>query len=254
MCLILMAYEMKPEYPLIVAANRDEFYRRPTRAAHYWEDAPHLLGGRDLQSRGTWMGISQTGRFAALTNYRDPANVKPDAPSRGELVKGLLVHDRPVAEGLRRIQPEGERYNGFNLIAGDERRFYYYSNRGNDIEPLFPGIYGLSNHLLDTPWPKVERSLFRFREEIRKKAIDVESLFEILGDRTQPPDELLPETGMGLEWERILSPAFIVSQTYGTRSSTVILKKESGRWDFHERTFIPDREGGLAEETRSFVL
>ncbi len=159
MCLIVFAWRQHPDFPLIVAANRDEFYERPTLAADFWADHPEVLGGRDLKEMGTWLGITRKGRFAALTNYRDPLHVRADAPSRGWLVRDFLTGERGAEDYLARLRDRGAAYNGFSLILGDAAGLYYYSNRGEEgPAALAPGVYGLSNHLLDTPWPKVRRA------------------------------------------------------------------------------------------------
>lgn len=237
MCLILFAWKMDENFPLVLAANRDEFYDRPSAPAAFWEEAPDLLAGRDLREGGTWLGVTTEGRLAALTNYRDPASLKIGAPSRGRLVSDYL-RSREIPEAyLRRIAPDADRFNGFNLIVGDPDDLFCYSNRGI-LERLGPGIYGLSNRLLDTPWPKVEQgktALSALLED--KNGLSTERLFALLADRTRPPDARLPDTGVGLEWERVLSPLFIESPVYGTRSSTVLLIDRKGEVNFAERVF-----------------
>ncbi|MDI9570189.1 MAG: NRDE family protein [Pseudomonadota bacterium] len=238
MCLILLAWRRHPDYPLVVAANRDEFYERPTLAADFWEDQPGILGGRDLKEKGTWLGITRKGRFAALTNYRDPLRNKEDAPSRGWLVRDFLAGREGAAEYLGNLKEEADRYNGFSLILGDAEELHYYSNRGGAPVVLPPGIYGLSNHLLDSPWPKVIKA----REGLRRVTsragrLHPEDLFALLADRSRPADEELPDTGVGREWERILASIFIASPIYGTRSSTVILKDRRNRIRFEERQY-----------------
>ena len=238
MCLILVAIQKHPTYKLILVANRDEYYARPAEPPHFWEDAPHLLAGRDLVAAGTWLGITRKARIAAVTNYRDPATVKSDAPSRGKLVSDFLLSDLDPASYLDLIRPAKDRYNGFNLILGNRDRITWYSNRSDEVTPLLPGVYGLSNHLLDTPWPKVVRAKALFEEIIRTGGqISAESLFLLLKDHTMAPEDRLPRTGVPLEWERILSPIFITSPTYGTRSSTVVLIDKEDRITFMDRTF-----------------
>ena len=203
MCLILFAYKVHPAYNLILAANRDEFYERPSASADFWEDSPQVLAGRDLQEGGTWMGIDRAGRFAAITNYRDPASLKNNAPSRGGLVSSYLCGNQSTDGYLEEISRQTQLYNGFNLIAGDRRELFAYSNRG-EKQKLNPGIYGLSNHLLNTPWPKVLRSKKLFTAALNKKGAELEdALFALLLDRKIPADNKLPDTGIGLEWERV---------------------------------------------------
>jgi uncharacterized protein with NRDE domain len=237
MCLILFAWKVHANFPLILAANRDEFYERPTAPASFWEDAPGLLAGRDLQAGGTWLGITRRGRVAALTNYRNPATLKDDAPSRGMLVSDFLRGRRTPEAYLRWLSPMAARYNGFGLLVGHSDELYYFSNRGMKA-PLSPGIHGMSNHLLDTPWPKVERGKQALGSLLEsEKAPSPEALLDLLADRSWPPDDRLPSTGVGLEWERVLSPLFIESPAYGTRSSTILIIDRKGRVTFVERLF-----------------
>jgi uncharacterized protein with NRDE domain len=243
MCLLLMALDRHSTYPLILLANRDEYYERATASARFWEEAPSVLAGRDLRAGGTWLGITRNGRIAAVTNYRDPSALKEGAPSRGRLVSDFLLGQKEPMEYLDSLDREAEKYNGFNLIIGDKGQLYWYSNRRHGVQSLGSGVYGLSNHLLDTPWPKVIRgkdaltSLFS-----GQRAPSLEELFHILADRTLADDESLPHTGVELEWERILSPIFIKSPTYGTRSSTVVLIDAENRVTFVEKTFNADHD------------
>ena len=237
MCLILFAWKAHERFPLVLAANRDEFYDRPSAPAAFWEDEPDLLAGRDLRDGGTWLGITRSGRLAALTNYRDPASLKAGAPSRGGLAADYLRGRESPEAYLDRIGPTADRYNGFGLVCGNGDELFFFSNRGNR-ERVTSGVHGLSNRLLDTPWPKVERGRGALQELLRgKDGPSPGALFEILQDRSRPPDEQLPETGVGIEWERILSPLFIESPAYGTRSSTVLLIDRDGVVTFVERVF-----------------
>ena len=241
MCLALFAFHSHPRFPLVIAANRDEFYQRPTAAADFWTDAPHVLAGRDLREGGTWMGVTRGGRFAAVTNYRDPRELKETRKSRGLLVKGYLAGGDTPLGYLGEICRDGDAYNGFNLVVSDLREAAYCSNREGCVRALGPGIYGLSNHLLDTPWPKVERSKAALFEMLsHDKPGLVEGLFRVLADGYRPEDANLPDTGVGLEWERLLSSAFIKSPDYGTRSSTVYLVDGEGGAHFIERSFGPE--------------
>lgn len=224
MCLILFAYKVHPAYDLIIAANRDEFYQRGTAPAHYWEDDPDILAGRDLEKMGTWMGVTKTGRFAALTNYRDPKEVTEGKRSRGELVADALKYPGNISDYMQNLMNKNDLYPGYNLLAGDENDLYYYSNRGRELQKLKPGIYGVSNHLLNTNWPKVEIGKKGLENIISNEKGDfTEQLFTLLQSADRAPDERLPKTGVTLEWERMLSPLFIKSEHYGTRSSTVVL-------------------------------
>lgn len=241
MCLILLAWQAHPEFPLVVAANRDEFFARPTAPAGFWKEAPTLLAGRDLKAGGTWMGYTRHGRFAALTNYRDPGQMRPDAESRGGLVTDFLAGKEPPEAYLERIAGISSRYNGFNLLVGDPRALAWYSNVGGGRRILEPGLYGVSNHLLDTPWPKLTSAKSALAEAL--VALPEErALFDLLRDDGIHPDELLPRTGVSLEWERILSSAFVRAPGYGTRSSTVLLVDRQGRASYDEQTWM---EGGV---------
>ncbi|HEV2148447.1 MAG TPA: NRDE family protein [Longimicrobiaceae bacterium] len=225
MCLILLALDARPDYPLVVAANRDEFYTRPTAPAGWWDDAPGVLAGRDLRGGGTWMGVSRGGRFAAVTNYRDTLPVSPDAPSRGHLVGGFLRGGEAPEAYLRALEGRAGEYAGFNLLVGEGGRLWYFGNRGGEPpRELVPGVYGVSNALLDTPWPKVERGKAGLRAILGGGGpVDPEALFRLLWDAEPAADPLLPDTGVGIELERVLSSPFIRSPEYGTRASTVLL-------------------------------
>jgi uncharacterized protein with NRDE domain len=238
MCLLIIAYNIHPEFRLIVAANRDEYYSRPTRFLGFWEENPDILAGKDLKSMGTWLGITRKGRFSAITNYRDPKAVKEGRPSRGLLVRRFLESELSPEEYLRSVKEESLKYNPFNLIVGDLKELWYYSNRA-DIKRLEPGLYGLSNHLLDTPWPKVRKAKQRLKKIVEDEKVDVEKIFSVLKDRSIPPDHELPDTGVGYEKERMLAPIFIESPDYGTRSSSVILMGEKVV-HFYELNYIPD--------------
>lgn len=249
MCIILLAHEAHPEYTLVLAANRDEFYERPTAQAHFWSDAADTLAGRDLERGGTWLGVSRKGSIAAITNYREPGVEIKEAPSRGLLVSRFLEGDGDARGYLSALSEKGSRYKGFNLIVGGGGRLYYYSNRGKAPLEIQPGVHGLSNHLLDTPWPKVERGRTALAGLLESGgALSPEAVFEILADDARARDEMLPETGVGLELERMLSPLFIESRIYGTRSSTVVLFNRRQEVIFIERTH--PREGIEAREVR----
>lgn len=255
MCLILLGWKVHPDWRLAVAANRDEFRERPAAPLGWWADAPDVLAGRDLRGGGTWMGVDRSGRFAALTNYRDPAAVRPDAPSRGELVSGFLTSRTPIAEWMDTTARNADAYNGFNLLAADGEELWYFGNRTEDgPRRLSPGIYGLSNRFLDTPWPKVERSRAAFRAAISEGRADPEALFRLLADRRRPPDAELPDTGVGLEFERLLSSPFIVGADYGTRASSVVRIRRDGTGEFLEREFRPENGNIRIAETRRMEI
>jgi uncharacterized protein with NRDE domain len=254
MCLILFAYNQHPTYRLVLAANRDEFYERPTAPLGFWEDHPDLLAGRDLKSLGTWMGITRSGRMAAITNYREPGMPMPNAPSRGELISGFLIgHETPAAY-LERIKRDGKRYNGFNLLVADTQTMFYYSNRGDDIVRLESSYYALSNRLLDTQWPKVKKGKKRFIELLDNPHSDIptEQLLSLLQNQDQPPDDQLPDTGVSKEWERTLSPIFITSPNYGTRSSTILAIDRSHQVRIIEYTWRQSRPAPTLGEKNRF--
>ena len=253
MCLILLSYKIHPDYRLILAANRDEFYNRPTAPLDYWADHPDVLAGRDLKGNGTWLGVTRSGHIAAITNYREPAAHMQNAPSRGLLIRDFLTGNASPERYLRAVSKMSQVYNGFNLIAGDPSGLYYYSNRAARTQQLRPGIYGISNHLLDTSWPKLKKGKMRLQGQLNgTEKIDPKKIFEMLSDNSLPPDDELPDTGVGLEWERILSPLFISSPDYGTRSSSVVLLDKSGRVTIRERAFFNTGDEIKEGETRKF--
>ncbi|MBT2681245.1 NRDE family protein [Bacillus sp. ISL-35] len=241
MCLILFAYKAHPKYKLIIAANRDEAYNRATAPAAFWEDVPELLAGRDLEKMGTWMGVTTSGKFAALTNYRDPSEQTAGKRTRGELVADYLKGSNHPETYLQKMAERRLEYPGYNLLAGDHEELYYYSNRGNHPVKIEPGIHGVSNHLLNTDWPKVEKGKEGLEKIISENSPDLaERLFSHLENADPAPDHNLPSTGVSLEWERLLSPMFIKSEGYGTRSSTVILMNDKEIY-FNERVFTEDQ-------------
>ncbi|HEX7648685.1 MAG TPA: NRDE family protein [Noviherbaspirillum sp.] len=225
MCLIVFAWQVVPGMPLLAAGNRDEFYARPSAPANWWDDHPAVYAGRDLQGGGTWIGITRGGRFAAITNIRAPSEKREDAPSRGLLVSNFLSSDASPQDYVDAIAGNAQHYNGFNLIVGDRSSLVWYSNRGDSDprngKPLAPGIYGLSNALLDAPWPKVVRTKAQFASLLCQGAPE-EAYFEMLTDTTRASDCRLPQTGVSMEWERLLSAVCIESPEYGTRASTVV--------------------------------
>ncbi|MBN6189187.1 NRDE family protein [Aneurinibacillus sp. BA2021] len=248
MCLLLFSYRSHPRYKLVLAGNRDEFYERPTAPAACWDDAPHIVAGRDLEKGGTWMGVTRNGRFAALTNYRSPEHNRPDAASRGFLVSDYLRGDEPPASYLALVQKNREHYNGFNLLVGDTDRLYYYSPLLNEIKEVAPGIHGVSNAVLDTPWPKVRKGVQGMDAVMQQEKIQESELFAMLANAEQAPEEELPDTGVGIEWERTLSPLFIASAGYGTRAMTVLTIDNDNNIMFTEKSLEP--ETGKWEEAR----
>lgn len=256
MCLIVLGWQVSATQPLVVAANRDEWRERPTARLHWWAHEPAridseysqplqreyspgdgragILAGRDLKDGGTWMGVTASGRFAALTNVRDPRNVKPGAPSRGALVREFLEVDASPCDYAQALAERMADFNGFNLLVGDRDQLWWVSNRGGAPMALAPGVHGLSNGLLNDPWPKVARAKERLAHALRDKAGD-DALWALLADDAAAPDDQLPDTGVGLDWERRLSPALIRGDRYGTRSSALVRMFADGRLRFCER-------------------
>lgn len=243
MCLIFIALKNHSKYKLVVAANRDEFYHRETAPAAFWQDHPQILGGRDLEAMGTWLGMTKTGRICMVTNFRDLKNIKTNAPSRGKLVTDFLMGRSSAEEYLKKVEARADQYNGFSLIAGTVDALYYFSNYKQGVILLNSGLFGLSNHLLETPWPKVEKGKREIQSLLKKPDVRTADFFPMLSDETIGDDEQLPDTGVGLARERALSPAFIKSPGYGTRSSTVILVDYNNQVSFHERVYDPVSAG-----------
>lgn len=241
MCLIALAYKVHPRFPLIVAANRDEFLDRPAEPAHFWSDAPEILAGRDKRAGGTWLGITRSGRFAAITNYRDMRINFPAGPSRGLLVREALER------GIDTKRTKA--YAGFNLIYGPVNDVRYHNNIEGSDEPLKPGIHGLSNHFLDTPWPKVVKAKQQLEKVLALPDAKLpEALFHLLADDATAVDASLPDTGLPIEMERAASSIFIKTPGYGTRCSTVVLVDKEGTVRFEERNFPGN--GSMVENFR----
>ncbi|MES3020401.1 MAG: NRDE family protein [Pseudomonadota bacterium] len=242
MCLIVFAWQVVPGAPLIAAANRDEFYDRPASAAAAWAEHPSVYAGRDLKGGGSWMGITQDGangpRFAAVTNIRGPQERRTDAPSRGALVANFLSGTLSAAQYIDHIAEGSAAYNGFNLVLGDRGSLYWYSNRGGEDArngmQLEPGIYGISNGLLDAPWPKVVRTKAQFASLLCQGAPE-DAYFEMLADTTRAPDLRLPDTGIAIDLERVLSAVCIETTGYGTRTSTVVRLYNDAPAELNER-------------------
>ncbi|HEX8010355.1 MAG TPA: NRDE family protein [Casimicrobiaceae bacterium] len=244
MCLALIARDAQPELPLVIAANRDEFHAREAAPAHWWPDG--TLAGVDRVGGGTWFGVDGKGRWALVTNFREGVPRDPKAPSRGMLVTRALADPAPPLVCAAAIALDGSRYHGFNLLLGDCAQAAYSSNRASGALALGAGIHGLSNHLLDTPWPKLVRGKARLAAYLESGESRLEPLFELLADRAQAESAALPSTGVSPEWERLLSSPFIVDPRYGTRCSTVLTIDRDGAARFAERSFDP--EGRLTGE------
>jgi len=235
MCLVVIAWQVHPDYPLIVAANRDELHERPAAAMHWWDEPPDILAGRDLQAGGTWLAVSRSGRYAGVTNVRESGLPKPDARSRGELVSRFVAGSDPALGYAETVDDAS--YRGFNMFAGDGSELVYMSNRGSPPRLLAPGIYGISNALLDTPWPKLLRTRNRIAELVRSGRVSPEALFECMSDRTPAPDDDIPGGLADPELARAVSAPFIVHPVYGTRCSTALLRDSNGMTTVAERRY-----------------
>ena len=254
MCLITFAYKSHPKYSLVLVANRDEFYTRPTRNAQYWieEGYPDILAGKDLEASGTWMGIHKNRKWAALTNYRDLNQLKENPPSRGDLALNFLKSDQSARQYLKDIQKKSSLYNGFNLLLNDEEGIFHFSNQTNKIIEVTSGIHGLSNALLDTPWPKLELAKSGLNEFLKQDRIDTNELFDILKNETKAEDDKLPKTGLSFDLEKAISSVFIKTDGYGTRCSTLLLIHTDGTVEFIERRYNPTQREVLDEQHFKF--
>jgi len=237
MCLIALSIGQHPDYPLILAANRDEFHSRPTKEAHWWPDKPDVVGGRDLQAGGTWLALHRRGRFATVTNFRDAKPPEPGHRSRGHLVTGYLDSELSPAEYLATI--EEDRYAGFNLIVGTRDDVAYVSNREEGTRSLVPGTYGLSNALLDGPWHKVERSKEKLSAIVADGTVNETSLMRLMNDRARAPVAEVETGRLEFETAHAVTAPFIVMPEYGTRCTTIVLAGRDGSWLFTERRFDP---------------
>ena len=246
MCLILIAFQPESKLSLVVAGNRDEFHSRPTQKADWWADDTNVLGGRDLQAGGTWLAVSRSGRFAAVTNYRDAAASKSGKQSRGHLVTEFLRGSATPAGYVDSVV--GDDYTGFNLFVSDGRTLAYVSNRSSNCGELSPGVYGLSNATLDTPWEKVERSKQRLNSLVESDSVNETSLMRLLGDRDKGPLDEANSDHLPFATAHAITAPFIVLPEYGTRCSTVVIADQDGRWQFAERRFSPD--GSKSGESR----
>jgi uncharacterized protein with NRDE domain len=244
MCLALFALDVHPRYALVVAANRDEYHARPTAPAAWWDRG--WLAGRDLEAGGTWFGVTRAARWAFVTNVRDPSRFDPHAPSRGALVPAVLGDAEAPSASIGRIVTAAMASNGFNVVAGEAHDACWGSNRAESSRALAAGIYGISNAALDTPWPKVERTKSALQTWVARADEDLGPLFAMLADTSGAPDDELPATGIPLDRERLLAPPFIVSETYGTRCSTILTVDRAGNAHFIERSF--DAHGAATGE------
>ena len=243
MCLVAFGWKAHPNYSLIVGANRDEWHERPAAPAAWWKDYPQILAGRDLKAGGAWMGVTRSGRFAAITNFRDPAKKRSTARSRGELVTAFLLGLQSPGDFLSSISERANEYNGFNLVVADTSSMAYFGSRSGEIKLLEPGVYALSNHTLNEPWPKVISAKSALVAALQPKMTEAArqmAIYDFLSSETIAPDTALPDTGVGLVWERALSSALIVAPAYGTRASTIVSIAYNNTVAFAEHTRVTD--------------
>jgi len=247
-CLVAFALDAHPRHRLVLMGNRDEAFARPAAPLEWWDDAPDVLAGRDLEAGGTWLGATRSGRWAVLTNVRDPRTPRPSTRSRGALVADFLRSGDPVEAYAEAVHAERDAYDGFNLVVGDAESVRVVSTRHDEMLELGRGVYGLSNDRLDTPWPKVVRARQRLRDALRSDPVAPSDLLALLDDQEHAPDSELPDTGVGLEWERRLSPVRIVADGYGTRVSTALVVDRDGAGRMSEQTWLPDGSAGAVVE------
>lgn len=237
MCLLVIAWNVHSRYRVVLAANRDEFHERPAAAMHWWS-GPKILAGRDLQAGGAWLAVDAAGRFGVITNYRDLQGPKAGSPSRGGLIPEFLAGTEGAAAFATRLAHDRDGYSGFNLLVGDSRHLAYVANRAPDpVRELAPGVFGLSNHLLDTPWPKLVRTRQRFQGRLAADSVATDDLLGLLTDREPSQDHVLPESHLPPDLERALSAPFIVNSRYGTRCSTILLIGHDGRIEMTEQRY-----------------
>ncbi|HMV44500.1 MAG TPA: NRDE family protein [Leptospiraceae bacterium] len=242
MCILFIAINEHKNFPLIILANRDEFQNRPTRSAQFWEDHPNLLAGRDEQDKGTWLGITKEKRISALTNYRNIPLHKEGRISRGLLVRDFLISNKTAEEYLEILESSKENYNPYNILLGNPTELYVYNNVSNQRQKLEKGFHGLSNAFLNSPWPKLSRGIEHLKKAVLTNQLEKDYLFSLMQDETKATDDLLPDTGVGLDKERFLSSIFLKSEVYGTRSTAILLFDRQNTVSFYEKTYNPKGE------------
>ncbi len=247
MCILFIARDQRKDFPLIIAANRDEFHARPTKGSHIWSSHPPIFAGKDLKAGGTWMGVTRSGRIAALTNIRQPAREREDARTRGELVVNYLTYKEGNPQFHQALKRRRDKYNGFNLLHGTWRDLKVYNNETDSLSSVSPGIHGLSNGAFNDPWPKVSRGVSALSQYCSDSdTLSEDALFSLLKDKTEAPESALPDTGISKDWEKRLSPIFIQSEEYGTRASTLLLVNRNGNASWSERTY--DASGQVTDQ------
>jgi uncharacterized protein with NRDE domain len=251
MCILFISIKQHKEYPLIILANRDEFHERQTIVANFWKEHPSLFAGKDLQEGGTWLGVAKNARISALTNHRNISLHKEGRISRGHLVRDYLTSNKNPNEYLEYLTKSKDNYNPYNILIGDLESLYVYNNVSNQIDKLENGFHGLSNAYLNSPWAKLNRGIAKLKSYILTGKMNTEDLFSIMKDETKAPDNLLPDTGVGIEKERFLSSIFINSPVYGTRSTAILLFDNKNKIHFSERTYDP--KGYVTNELKETV-
>ena len=254
MCLISFAIGQHPEFPFIMVANRDEFYQRPSQQIHQWDDHPSIIAGRDLKLKGTWLGFNKEGRFSSVTNYRRPTTNTHPLLSRGKLVTDALLSPVPASEHLHTLQASTHLYGLYNLIVADDTGIYFQSNTSSTEQPvkttkLDNGVYGLCNASLDTPWPKLTAAKYELQQAIKHADLSLDTLSTLLNQESRASDELLPDTGIAIDWERSLSSQFIQLPEYGTRAKTIILQDHKGVTQIREISYNAEGEFARADLT-----
>jgi uncharacterized protein with NRDE domain len=242
MCTLFLSYKSHSKYKLILLHNRDEFYNRPSVPLHWWDDIPTILAGRDLQRQGTWLGVSNQGKIAAITNYREMEDVTLKTTSRGDLVKDFLAQEADIQDFTSYLKDNGSEFSGFNLLYGTVDNLFYFTNKAEMTRTLLPGNYGLSNAFLDTPWTKVRSGKNVFERLVSLPQFDSEAAFEIMLSTERSPDNELPDTGFGIDNERFLSSRFIESSFYGTMTTSLVLVDHENNVSFEERTHVPKQQ------------
>ncbi|MGN7477135.1 NRDE family protein [Solibacillus silvestris] len=250
MCLIAFSYNVHPQYPLVIIANRDEFYDRPTAAAHFWEDEPSILAGRDLRQHGSWLGVSKSGRFAAITNFRDPPLPVTGLLSRGEIVQQFLISNESAEQFIASLREKKALYGGFNVLLYDGQEMQHYNNIFDEHNNIESGTYSVSNATINTSWPKTDLAKNMLEETSKNGKLEARDLISLLANEEIAQDEVLPDTGVGIHLERALSAQFVKLPNYGTRCSTAIAYHKNGQIDFLERTY----EDGKYKFDRSYLI
>lgn len=238
MCLLVAAFDWHPDFRLVLIGHRDEFHARPSAPLGWWDEPAPLLAGRDLQAGGTWLGVGRDGRAGVVTNFRGPGSLRPDGPSRGGLVPAFLAGRLPASGFAEAVLADAARYSGFNLLLFDASGLTYLANRPAPEQLALPaGLYALANDRLDVPWPKVVTARERVADVLGSRRFAIDALFRALKDRTLAADDELPDTGIGLDRERLVSAPFIVDPDYGTRCATVVLVGRDGTIQVEERRY-----------------